>query len=137
MKFPEILITVADKCPANHGMEPTTNRAEKTITMHQYDVLTEMPYQLTYKQLKEEVHRTRRGKEFTDEQLETYMMKRSELCKIYGWGVHEDKNGTLALVGCETKEYRRLVRKPGVERKKAFNPSASSINTFHNRFPNL
>ena len=99
MIFSETLITIADKCPANHGMEPTTNRAEKTITMHQYDVLTEMPYQLTYKQLKEEVHRTRRGKEFTDEQLETYMMKRSGLCKIYWWGVHEDKNGKLALRG--------------------------------------
>ena len=137
MKFPETLITVAEKCPANRGMEPTTNRAEKTITMHQYEVLTEMPYQLTYKQLKDEVHRTRRGKEFTDDQLETYMMKRSELCKIYGWGVHEDKNGKLALVGCETKEYRRLLRKPGVQRVKALNPSMSQIKAFSNKFLNL
>ena len=132
MKFPEILITVADKCPANRGMEPTTNRAEKTITMHQYDVLTEMPYQLTYKQLKEEVHRTRWGKEFTDEQLETYMMKRSGLCKIYGWGVHEDKNGKLALVGCETKEYRRLVKDLQVQKEKALNPSQAQIVAMQN-----
>ena len=117
MKFPEILITVADKCPANRGMEPTTNRAEKTITMHQYDVLTEMPYQLDYDELKKEVHENRRGK--TDLKLDSYDMRRSELCKVWGWGVHQDKNGKLALVGCETKEYRRLLRKPGVRKVKA------------------
>ena len=133
----EVLILIATKCSMKRGTKPVSNREQPTIAMHQYDVLTEMPYQLTYKQLKEEVHRTRRGKEFTDEQLETYMMKRSELCKIYGWGVHEDKNGKLALVGCETNEYRRLVRKPGVQRVKALNPSASQLKSFHNKFPNL
>ena len=133
----EVLILIATKCSMKRGTKPVSNREQPTIAMHQYDVLTEMPYQLTYKQLKEEVHRTRRGKEFTDEQLETYMMKRSELCKIYGWGVHEDKNGKLALVGCETKEYRRLLRKPGVQRVKALNPSMSQIKAFSNKFLNL
>ena len=131
----ETLITVAEKCPANHGMEPSTNRAEKTVTMHYHDLFIENPYCFTYEQAKREVHENRRGK--TDLKLNSYDMRRSELCKVWGWGVHQDKNGKLALVGCETDEYRRSPRNPIVQKVKALNPSAAQLKSFHNKFPNL
>ena len=128
----EVLILIATKCSMKRGTKPVSNREQPTIAMHQYDVLTEMPYQLTYEQLKDEVHGNRRGKELTREQSKTYMMKRSELCKIWGWGVHQDKNGKLALVGCETKEYRRLVKDLQVQKEKALNPSQAQIVAMQN-----
>jgi hypothetical protein len=30
------------------------------------------------------------------------------LTKRYGWGVHSDKDGKIALYGCETTEYEKF-----------------------------
>ena len=95
----------------------------------------ESPYCFTYQQARKEVHENRRGK--TGLKLNSYDMRRSELCKIWGWGVHADRNGKLALVGCETDEYQRLLKDSSVRKIKALNPSASQIKSFHNKFPNL
>ena len=42
-----------------------------------------------------EVHENRRGK--TDLKLNSYDMRGSELCKVWDWGVHQDKNAKLFL----------------------------------------
>ena len=84
---------------------------------------------------RDEVHENRLGK--TDLKLNSYDMRRNELCKVWGWGVHQDKNGKLALVGCETDEYRRSPRNPIVQKVKALNPSAAQLKSFHNKFPNF
>ncbi len=78
----EVLILIATKCSMKRGTKPVSNREQPTIAMHQYDVLTEMPYQLDYDELKKEVHENRRGK--TDLKLDSYDMRRSELCKVWG-----------------------------------------------------
>ena len=135
MNDSEVLFTIAEKCPAKNGIVPITNRKEKTVTMHYHDLLMESPYCFTYQQARKEVHENRRGK--TDLKLNSYDMRRSELCKIWGWGVHADRNGKLALVGCETDEYQRLLKDSSVRKIKALNPSASQIKSFHNKFPNL
>ena len=132
--FP-LLITTSENCPASSGIAPTTNRKEKTVTMHYHDLFMESPYCFTYEQAKKEVHENRRGK--TDLKLNSYDMRRSELCKIWGWGVHADRNGKLALVGCETDEYQRLLKDSSVRKIKALNPSASQIKSFHNKFSTL
>ena len=126
----EVLILIATKCSMKRGTKPVSNREQPTIAMHQYDVLTEMPYQLDYDELKKEVHENRRGK--TDLKPDSYDMRRSELCKVWGWGIHQDKNGKLALVGCETKEYRRLVKDLQVQKEKALNPSQAQIVAMQN-----
>ena len=78
----QVPVTVAEKCPASNSITPTTNRKEKTITMHYHELFMESPYCFTYEQARKEVHENRRGK--TGLKLNSYDMRRSELCKVWG-----------------------------------------------------
>ena len=125
------LMTPAAKCPASRGVKPTSSRADKTIPMYYYEVLTENPYQFTYEQLNKEVHFKRRSQSHL--QVDKYEMKRNELCKVWGWGIYQDKSGKLALLARESKEYRLLLADPKVRKLEALNPSSAQIEAFKNK----
>jgi hypothetical protein len=80
----------------------------KTIAVHQYETLSEHPYEYTESELSREVHIARRGKSEGELNLDEYDLRRSRLVKEFGWGIHYDEHRRLALVGCETEEYDRL-----------------------------
>jgi hypothetical protein len=42
------------------------------------------------------------------------------LSKKYGWGVHVNEEGKLALVGCETEKYKQLTKDVLVDKVKAY-----------------
>jgi len=43
----------------------------------------------------------------------------SPLTKRYGWGVHSDAEGKVALVGCSSAEYLEFIADDSVVKKKA------------------
>jgi hypothetical protein len=43
----------------------------------------------------------------------------SPLTKRFGWGVHFDTRGKMALYGAETEEYARFLAEPAVKKVKA------------------
>ena len=101
-------IMVAPDCPVDKGTIPRGKTKAKTVPVHQYEVLSEYPYEYTENELAHEVHVERRG--LQNPNLEKRDLRRSELPKKWGWGIHYDKGGKLAIVGCETEEYVRLAR---------------------------
>jgi hypothetical protein len=44
----------------------------------------------------------------------------SPLAKRYGWGIHNNAQGKIALTAVESREYRRLVNDPSTTKIKAF-----------------
>ena len=44
----------------------------------------------------------------------------SALAKRYGWGIHVNAEGKVALVAVESPDYQRLLRDPHVRKVKAF-----------------
>lgn len=104
-------ILVAPDCPVNKGTVPQGKRAGKPIVVHQYEVLSQHPYEYTERELSDEVHIVRRGKQEGDLQRDKYDLRRSRLAKEFGWGLHYDEDRKLALVSCETAEYERLARR--------------------------
>lgn len=44
----------------------------------------------------------------------------SSLAKRYGWGIHNNAEGKVALVAVESRDYKRLVKDPGTIKLKAF-----------------
>ncbi len=44
----------------------------------------------------------------------------SALAKRYGWGIHNDADGKVALVAVESPEYKRLMNDPRTTKVKAF-----------------
>ncbi len=104
-------ILVAPGCPVDKGTVPQGKRAGKPIVVHQYEVLSQHPYEYTERELSDEVHIVRRGKQEGDLQRDKYDLIRSRLAKEFGWGLHYNEDRKLALVGCETAEYERLARR--------------------------
>jgi hypothetical protein len=102
-------ILVAEDCPVEKGTVPYSKRGSKTVPMHTFEVLSEHPYLYTEDELQHEVHVVRRGLPRFDPAKRD--LKRNELPKWWGWGLHFDEDRKIALVGCETEEYERLSRR--------------------------
>ncbi|MCC2684443.1 MAG: hypothetical protein K0R75_1342 [Paenibacillaceae bacterium] len=114
-------VTVAPDCPVEHSVVPSVKEGTKpSIHSLQYELLTERPYELTLEDLIYEVHV--RHKEIPPEELRESAaqirdglfqkshpcMRASMLPKKFGWGVHYDDQGKIALYGMETEEYSRF-----------------------------
>jgi hypothetical protein len=122
-------VRVATDCPALVGTVPTFRGGEPTIASLQHELLIARPYRLTLEDLMLAVHLKRQGLTKTEgetmaeeicEQLfgKPYpCMRASLLPKKFGWGVHYDAKGRLALFGVDTTEYKRFANgeEPGVE----------------------
>ncbi|TCZ79885.1 hypothetical protein E0485_03170 [Paenibacillus albiflavus] len=128
-------IQVAADCPVYHGITPQTKKAGKTVPMIQYELLMENPYTYTQEELYYQVHI--RHKEIP---LEEAQARRDEiwnelyskhhaclracmLPKKYGWGLHFDTEGRIALYGMESKEYDQYAQSSDVKQLAAMRSS--------------
>ncbi|MCH5598813.1 DUF6157 family protein [Niabella ginsengisoli] len=50
-------------------------------------------------------------------------MRASPLTKRYGFGVHANSEGKIALYGVGSKEYSKLIKDPGIKKVKAMRTS--------------
>ncbi len=88
-----------------------------TVAALTYDLITGHPYELTSGDVIFTVMALRRGIPDADRiaaRAEFYAAPRaclrsSDLGKRYGWGIHADADGRLALYGVESHEYGRLL----------------------------
>lgn len=123
-------IEVADDCKASEGTIPPVKNDKKTVASIQFEFAIR-PYQFTSDEILFRVHAIRRDltpEEYEAAKLEFFSkgqpcFRASPLTKQYGWGVHFDKDGKVALYGRETEEYRRFIDDPAVLKVKAMRSS--------------
>lgn len=120
MSDQDTFIQVAADCPVTQGVIPTARGAHKPVHVLQYELLDAHPYQYTHEDLLFEVHvrhkrippdeRNSRGPEIRAELLAKPhpCLRASLLPKKYGWGIHYDGEGRIALVPMESEAYRRF-----------------------------
>ena len=114
--YENTLTAVADDCPAAIGEVPPTKGDKKSIANIQFEMVINRPYQLTSDDVLFGVYAQRN--DLAESELpkarEVFFSKgqaclrASPLTKRYGWGVHSDKEGRIAIYGRETAEYERL-----------------------------
>jgi Family of unknown function (DUF6157) len=106
-------IAIADDCPAIAGEIPPVNNDAKTIAARQFELISRHPYQFTSDDILFQVFADRNDltKNEYKAAREVFFSKgqpcfrASPLTKRYGWGVHSNAEGKIALYGAETKEY--------------------------------
>jgi len=103
--YHEELIEVAEDCPVKCAIEPPVGDP-KTIARIGYEVLIENPYKFTEREFFKEVHFERR--QMLNLKVESYNIKRSLIVRAYGWGIHRNQDGKLALVPMESAQYKEL-----------------------------
>jgi hypothetical protein len=127
MNYFDTFIEVADDCPAQKASTPKAKGEKKTIAILQYEMITDHPYQYTqedvlfetyadYNNLAAADRPAERQKFFAKEQP---CLRTSALGKRYGWGIHSNTEGKVALYALESEEYRRLVGDSNLKHLKA------------------
>jgi hypothetical protein len=123
----DTFIAIADDCPVKKGEVPPARGEKKTIANIQFDLISENPYRFTSDDIL--LHIFIGHNDVDSGQLERIKeqffskghacLRSSPLTKRYGWGLHFDENGKLALYGSETDEYRDYIRNPQLKVLKA------------------
>lgn len=106
-------IEVAGDCPAVEGTVPPLRGGEKTAATIQFEMLSKSPYKYTSDDVLFQVYANKN--DLTPEERpaarEAFFSKgqpclrASPLTKRYGWGVHADEEGKVAIYGRESPEY--------------------------------
>jgi hypothetical protein len=117
----DTFIKVADDSPAAQAQEPPA-KAEPTIAQLHYELISAHPYALTSDDVIFETHARRAGIPEAERVAARAAffakgqacLRSSPLTKRYGWGVHADAEGRVALVPRESEEYARLAADPAV-----------------------
>ncbi|MCB0188546.1 MAG: hypothetical protein KDE31_29950 [Caldilineaceae bacterium] len=121
------LIEIAEDSMATAGTVPPVKGDKKTIANAQFELLEAHPYDNTSDDLIFGIFAERNGiaDEEIDEERSRFFAKgqpclrTSPLAKSYGWGIHSDGEGKVALIAADSVEYQALVADPAVTKVKA------------------
>jgi hypothetical protein len=117
----DTFITVSTDCPAERGMVPPDKKSGSTRPSIEFELVANQPYVYTQEELLYEVHirhkniseeeLSARGAQIWDEFFQKPMpcLRASMLPKKYGWGIHFNTAGKLALVPVESPEYQHFI----------------------------
>ena len=127
----DTFIEVADDCPTDISENPKSKGDKKTVAEMQFDLVLKNPYKYTSDDILFQVYADRNDltKSEYKEAREQFFSKgqpcfrASQLTKRYGFGVHSDKDGKIAIFGRETKEYDNFVKDTKIKKVKAMKTS--------------
>ena len=122
----DTFIEVADDTKATCGIQPPS-KEKKTVAEMQYNLIAKNPYKFTSDDIFFQVfaerndltkaeHKQAREQFFSKGQP---CFRASPLTKTYGFGVHSDSDGKVAIYGVETNEYQIFMTDTKIKKIKA------------------
>ena len=119
-------IEVADDCPVTKAEIPP-EKSTKTAANLQFEMVKDHPYHYTSDEVLFKVFAMKReiGEAQMTTEKENFFSKgqpcfrSSPLPKRYGWGVHSNAEGKVALYAVESAEYEKLSNDKNLEHLKA------------------
>lgn len=122
-------IEVADDCPVKMAKVPPQKGGKdtKTVAALQFEMIKDNPYRHTSDDVLFRVYaiRNRTSGKNVQKERERFFSKgqpcfrSSPLVKRYGWGVHSDSKGRIALYAVESSEYEKLSKDKNLKHLKA------------------
>ncbi len=123
----DTFIEVAEYTKATSGTIPPSKSNGKSVAEMQYEMLKAHPYKFTSDEVFFKIYAER--KDLTEAEIpsakEAFFSKgqpcfrASPLTKTYGYGVHSNHEGQVAIVGMETQEYEDHLSNPSINKVKA------------------
>ena len=122
----DTFIAVAEDCPVAASEVPPPQQPPTIAGLH-FELIAEEPYARTSDEVIFETYARRAGidAEDRDAAREAFFSKgqpclrSSPLGKRYGWGIHSDGEGRVALVAQGTPDYERLLASTELVQKRA------------------
>ena len=129
--YTNTFIEVSEDCVVCKGTMPPEKIDKKTIANYQFDKLYEYPYRYTSDEVLFEIIAIRKG--FLQGDLDgerAHSFSKGQPCfrifplpKKYGWGIHFNATGKMAIYGSETLEYRAFIADESIQKVKAMRSS--------------
>ena len=131
MNYYNTFIAVAPDTSVKIGTVPVARAGKKSIAVLEYELISAEPYTYTQEEVQFAVHVQRQSvppAELRARQIELWdeffskpiaCMRASPLPKSYGWGLHFNEEGKVALVAVGSPEYERLSSSDAIEQTRA------------------
>lgn len=124
-------IEIAEDCPVDFGDVPSSGKEKKTVAEMQYDLIMKNPYRFTSDEVVFRIFAEKKDllpSEYPQARSDFFSkgqpcLRASPLGKRYGFGIHYDSDGRMALYGAETVRYKDLLADPAVKKVKAMRTS--------------
>jgi len=129
--YQNTFIEISADCPTKFGEIPPSKNDSKTIAYMQYEIVSKNPYKFTSDDALFQVYANRKDLIKADykEAREEFFSKgqpcfrSSPLAKRYGWGIHSNEDGKIAIYGAETPEYKKYTTDKNIKTVKAMKSS--------------
>ena len=115
-------IVVAEDCPVDKAEIPALKGDNKTSARLQFEMIADNPYTYTSDDVIFSLYAMRNNIGLGDTQAREIFfskgqacLRASPLCKRYGWGVHFNGEGKIALYGVDSPEYLTFARDPNLK----------------------
>ncbi len=127
----DTFIEVSEDCKAEQGRPPVSKSGGKSVAERQYEIISRHPYRYTSDEVLFQVYADRQDLtpgEY-DEARKSFFSKgqacfrASPLPKQYGFGLHFDAEGKVALYGRETDIYQQFLDNPAIKKVKGMRGS--------------
>lgn len=126
----DTFIEVSDDTKTNCGIQPPI-KERKTVAEMQYELISNNPYEFTSDDILFEVFAEKNDLTHAEriqarEQLFSKgqpCLRASPLTKTYGFGIHSNSEGKVALYGMETEKYQQFLADTKVKKVKAMKSS--------------
>lgn len=124
-------IEVAEDTKVTEGTAPGIKNNKPTVAWLQYQLLIHNPYKFTSDEIIFQIYAKRN--DLTESEMEMARrlffskgqacFRSSPLTKIYGFGIHANNEGRMALYGRETEQYGSFIKDKTVKKIKAMRTS--------------
>lgn len=126
----DTFIELAKDTKADFGTIPPS-KEKKTVAEMQYELIAKNPYKFSSDDIFFQVFADRNDLTIAEYEKarEQFFSKgqpcfrASPLTKTYGYGVHSDSNGKVALVGMEKDKYQKFLADKNIKKVKAMKSS--------------
>ncbi|MBM7717437.1 hypothetical protein JOC94_004465 [Bacillus thermophilus] len=117
MSYKNTFITSSEDSTVDSAVEPVPRNGKPTIASIQYELIKHNPYKYTEEDVQFKTYLIKHQMELhhTEEMREHFFSKpqacfrASPLVKKYGWGIHYDEQGKIALYGVNSEAYNRFL----------------------------
>ena len=127
----DTFIVISDDCPSGNGEIPPLKGDAKTIANRQFEMIGKNPYKYTSDEVLFRVFADKNDLTPGEyEEAKTQFFSKGQACfraspltKRYGWGIHYNHEGKMALYGSESEEYKRYIEDKNLKVVKAMKSS--------------
>ncbi len=129
--YSNTFIQIADDCPIEFAEIPPVKKSGKTAANIQFEMISKHPYKYSSDDVLFQVYADKN--DLTKDEYKTARLqffskgqpcfRASPLTKRYGWGVHYDEQGKMALYAAGSEEYQKFFSEKNIQILKAMKSS--------------